>query len=49
MQIPDESRLCYCGETEDEHDVTGRCRYCTDCDRFTYDEDQHPDGLGEVP
>jgi hypothetical protein len=31
--------ICYCGCTRGEHNATGRCDYCFDCDGFTLDED----------
>lgn len=31
--------LCYCGCTRGEHDPSGRCHFCFECEGFEYDHD----------
>jgi hypothetical protein len=43
LELPDDPQaefdLCGCGCWRSEHDDSGRCRYCFDCEGFTYDEE----------
>lgn len=36
---PTDFDLCGCGCTRDQHDAAGKCRYCFECEGWTYDEE----------
>lgn len=31
--------ICACGCYRNQHTVAGRCRYCSECEGWTYDEE----------